>query len=416
MDRISTGEPEGTPWLQREDWARGVLKDQHRRQSLAVTWFFVVFFALVLLPAGFVLHQKLVASASAPVWLAFGPPALAALLLLRAFWLTAFGRRFRTTLDLETRPGVLGGFLRGTVHTDAPLDGATEIRYVLSCQLSKQSTRGSRPDTSIDAHWDVLLHREEGVLPVDTLRRTGAGLAIPVEVGIPYTCPEATVPGQKPVIQWFLEVVVQRPRDRLEATFEVPVFRTPASDPTYLASTTQDRTERVKASIYDASPSHAGVRVEHTPSGASFYFGPARMTGTATGLSLFSLALCGATAALYLSGVNRIWVALAAFVSACCLWGAARCWLSTSSIRIEAGLLRFRTGILGLGLPRQVPLVDVASVRAERVGGKGERTTVYQLVLVLTSQKLIPVAQYLPDQTHADWLAQQMVRAVERFR
>jgi hypothetical protein len=172
----------------------------------------------------------------------------------------------------------------------------------------------------------------------------------------------------------------------------------------------------VADSLYDRTPTYAGVRIERRFGDPVFYFGPARLPGVAAMWTLITLVACGGTTALYMKGVSPIIVLFPGLLSLVFIYSSLHLWLFISTLRVEPGSLILRKGILGLGLPKRIPLDDIRTVKAERTGNRGEskESVYYKLVLVMKEKKRLIMAHYIKEKDHAHWLTEKIRQAIDR--
>ena len=122
-------------------------------------------------------------------------------------------------LELATLPAPVGHALEGTVRTPTGLRPPEGFRVVLSCIRRVTSGSGRNRSTT-----ETVLWQEERRVPRDGRRRAG-GVRHPA----PTPC-RATRAGASDRVLWRLEVIGEVPGVDYAAAFEVPVFRTAASD------------------------------------------------------------------------------------------------------------------------------------------------------------------------------------------
>jgi hypothetical protein len=224
------------PWMWRKDWA-----DQHIKLSsrgaiigLTIAW---LFFLLIATPAAVWLAEQ---KNPKVVYIFLGVFALMLLGFTRMLWV---GRRWhQSELKLAANPGVLGGPISGVILLKDVFDAGTVFRTKIKCEQTRQSS-GKNDSTRTDVLWqdEKLLDR--------VLESEPGSSAIPFDFAIPFGCIPTS---EKPIRRkrnlmstqtirvtnrWYVEVSI---RDDLinSVRFEVPVFKTADSSPSYKADAT----------------------------------------------------------------------------------------------------------------------------------------------------------------------------------
>src|SRR5207237_4179428 len=112
------------PWLTDKRWAGGIVRDQGGA-ALIFIWIFAIFWNTIAVPA-FVFASR-DAKAGKFFWLVALFPAFGFLMLIGAIVGTIRRLKFRrSTLELETMPGAIGGWVGGIIRTSGsfePRDG-----------------------------------------------------------------------------------------------------------------------------------------------------------------------------------------------------------------------------------------------------------------------------------------------------
>ena len=202
------------PWLEREDWASGVLRSSNRAGML-----FMGFFALIWNSIALPICSIFFFGGERQEWWAY--------LLLSIFPLAGFAlavwavrlairwyRYGESVLRLATLPGVVGGRLAGVVLV--PESAQPERGYLVT--LSCVTYRGVGDNRREDLVW-----QDERRI-IETLADHEPGrVGVPIVFTIPSSVPET---GSKGGVEWKLSVSAKTPGVDYEASFEVPVFRT----------------------------------------------------------------------------------------------------------------------------------------------------------------------------------------------
>ena len=211
----------GEPWRWRRDWREGRLHSADG-VTAALAWVFATVFGGFSVPLVVKLRSIFQDQGT-------GPAAFAALFPLAAlgmlFWAVRASLRwwrFRgIVFELGTRPGVVGGELRGTLHVPGHGRPDGDLAAQLSCLHRRVRRSGGKRKTEEDVVW-----QHEVRVPLGSAFSGPTGLALPIAFQVPIECePSSPEPGVD-VHLWRLLVTARLPGIDLASTFEVPVFRT----------------------------------------------------------------------------------------------------------------------------------------------------------------------------------------------
>ncbi len=215
-----------SPWLWRADWAAGRIEDGSRTH-MWTAWAFAAFWNLISLPAAVMAVRAAVTEGRTAAWLALVFPLVGAGLLVWAVRTTLRYRRYGiSVLELATVPGGVGHSLAGIVRTTSllqPHDG-----FLVRLRCIRRVTRGSGKHRSTSE--TVLWEEERRVRGEPSRTAHGMGMAIPVGFPLPLDAAPTDSRNARDQVLWRLVVAASVPGVDYESTFEVPVFRTAASD------------------------------------------------------------------------------------------------------------------------------------------------------------------------------------------
>jgi hypothetical protein len=231
------------PWLWKRMWAKRRVRLSNRTPVL-ICLAALCFFAFVIVPVGLWMQSKI---PDAPLYLGLGVLGLFLLALMRMTWLN---RRWgRSELEILTLPGVIGGPFRGTVLLSESLPEGTALRVTLNC--IRHRTIRMRPSGDLHSVTDTIWQDQKILVTALSMARPN-GVEIPCFFAIPYSCEPTSLdtiglssspaadPDEHVSIFWQLSVGMKDPADVRQVTFEVPVFRTESSSPSYQEDTTLD--------------------------------------------------------------------------------------------------------------------------------------------------------------------------------
>ncbi|NLE57539.1 MAG: DUF3592 domain-containing protein, partial [Planctomycetes bacterium] len=213
------------PWMCKTAWAEGRIRPQ---QKIGRMWLFAILWNGLSLPT--VLLSVPDALRSGQYWmlilLLF--PLIGLVLLSAAIVATLRHRRYgRSRFDMETVPGVIGGYLRGTLVITGDIAGIEDISVALRCINRVTRRKGEGDETTERPMWE-----DARTLRAGTATYGQTELCLPVDFQIPYDCLPCDDSNPKDQILWQLTAKADIPGANLDLKFDVPVFRTEASQTT----------------------------------------------------------------------------------------------------------------------------------------------------------------------------------------
>ncbi len=216
----------GEPWLWNPQWASRRIRSGSKTAAIATTGF-AAFWNAISAPVAFILPGKAMDEGEPWLFVFMVFPLIGLVLAIAAARAVARYRKFgRSTFELETLPGVIGGELRGTVVLAGKVQGISAVDAALKCVHSVTTGSGKNRSTRQDVVWEETRRFEAlGV------RFGEVAIRLPVAFQIPYSCRPTNDSLPNSTIKWNIEVKGEAPGVDLAVDFEVPVFKTEASDP-----------------------------------------------------------------------------------------------------------------------------------------------------------------------------------------
>jgi hypothetical protein len=215
------------PWRHRPEWASGRItvslgKDvREAMRSAALVNLFVWPAVALFTGEGTELEVAHVLPASFAL--------IGIVLALRAAYLVVRHLKFgRTVFDMDTRPGQVGGVLRGIVLTGVQTHLVTEDGFCirLTCfrkAVGRKNSAGSRRGQLTD-----LWHSEKRVRGVAYVNQDKQCLGIPVRFDIPDGLLASTPSAEGNGIVWRLDIKARVQGVNYRKEIEVPIFDVPA--------------------------------------------------------------------------------------------------------------------------------------------------------------------------------------------
>ena len=379
------------PWLWREDWAARRVTDSSR-SAMWGAWAFTALWNLISIPSAVLAVQDALEKGNRLALIALLFPLVGLGLLVWALRATARYRRYGvSTLELAEVPAPVGHALEGLVRTPRELRPADGFQVTLSC--IRRATRGSGKNRSTS----------ETTLWQETRRVPATGVGVPIAFPIPADAvPSDPARGGDRVV-WRLDVSAEVPGVDYASSFEVPVFRTAASD--------EPRTpaESAVASAYAVQadyrqPSASRIAVTTTRRGTEIYYPRGRNPGFALGLTAFGALWGGAvwlTVALHAPLIFPIVFGSFGLLLAVAVLDA---WLTVTRVTVGDGRVSVANGWLGANREKSLPTAEVADVTT-KIGAQAGTRMYYDVMLVTTGGKRVAAGRGIRDKREAEWLA-----------
>ncbi|TVR50576.1 MAG: hypothetical protein EA425_09535 [Puniceicoccaceae bacterium] len=218
------------PWLHRPEWAGGRIRDSAHLSAvtlgiLAAAWLVL---SLVILFAVFGDGSSDPLARAVAAGFTLIGVVLAGFALREVLRLRKFGR---STFELADTPGVIGGTLGGLLFARLPTLPRSGVQLRLQSIHRRSSGAGKQRTTR-----EHLLWEDAARLPPEKISTTSRRRAtIPVYFEIPYTCEPARRADADNEYLWRLRAEAAFSGLDYRTCFEVPVFRTAASDPGFQA-------------------------------------------------------------------------------------------------------------------------------------------------------------------------------------
>ncbi|MFL5512657.1 MAG: hypothetical protein ACJ8CN_09545 [Gemmatimonadales bacterium] len=388
------------PWLWRPDWATRQIRDS-MPTALWGSWFFSALWNSVSFPAAALAVRQALQLGNRAAYVALVFPIVGIGLLV---WAIRNTLRFRrdgiSVLELSTLPAVIGHSLIGRVRASSLLQPADGFHVVLSCVRRVTSKTGDDSSTTETILWQ----EEKGVR--GELNRDPRGMATFVPIG--FQIP-GDVRGSDPTVSndyvlWRLTLSAVVPGVDYQSVFEVPVFRTSASDS---APTDEDRRAGAEQALRLAEyrqPADSRISVSRNRRGVELNFPAARNPGAALGLSAFTLLWGGIVAALIRFHVPLLFPIVFGAFGLLLVVGALELWLTVSRVVVDKGSISVAQGYLYAGSEKMIGSAQIASVTTKISMQAGSRPY-YDVVLVTTAGKQIAAGRWVRNKREAEWLA-----------
>jgi hypothetical protein len=392
------------PWLARQDWARGIVRD---RPGLSVNLWVPGIMGCIFLGISVAFAWDLPRQMPAGGW-----PALLPLLILGSLgigltvhtarrltrWIKYGGSR----LQLETVPIPVGGVCRGTLTLSRRVPAGQEVKIRLQCDLAtvhEMHSISSSADerTSLETNHQLVWQDEETVVS------DGSG-TLAVALAIPKDVPGTTEPNQKLWYSWILKAEVPGGATAYCAEFDVPVYNIGATQAQAQAARSIEQVRQHEQAAYQPGPAFRARVSPAADGGLEVIFPPMGLAAHALAWSvifLVSMTLFVVAVSTLPILVSVIWTLVNLFIFT---W-LIKIWCLTERIVIGSGAVAFTSGLFRI--TQTMPFADLKAIHA--ITGPITRQSAVRIRS--TGWKHFDVGDGIRDQRDAEWLAAEMSRA-----
>ena len=395
-----------SPWLWRSDWASGRIVDSGR-VTMFTAWVFAAFWNLISFPTGYLGVRAAMQEGKPAALLALLFPLVGIGLVGWAVRSTLRYRKYGVSrLELTTIPGVIGRTLTGTVRAPARMQPEAGFQVTLSCVRRTTTRSGKSSSTS-----ETILWQDERQVRGEP-RRTAETMETHIPVAFRLPADVAACDNTNPTnrVLWRLRLCAVVPGVDYESTFEVPVFRTPATGEPLSPDEERITPDPLAVAEYH-QPADSRIVVTSNRRGTEILFPAARNPGVATSLTFFLLLWLGSIALQVYFHAPLVFPIVTGIFGLLILIGVLDLWLEVTRVTVDAGTLNWAKGYLSPGRDHGLTRSEIAEVTAQ-IGMQAGTTVYYDVVVTRKDGKKIRVGRSLRDKREAQWLAATIKKAL----
>lgn len=398
VEALQASHPEA-PWLWRRDWASGRIVDSTRENVLGA-WIFATLWNLISLPGAYFAVRAALYEGKPAAFVALLFPLVGTWLLVRAIQATRHYRKYGISrLELSTIPGLIGHSLAGSVRATLALQPAEDFQVTLTCVRRVTTRSGKSSSTS-----ESLLWQEERRVRGEQIRDfAGMGTSIPVSFALPADAVPCDAGDPNNRVLWRLQVSASVPGVDYDSTFEVPVFRTAASDQPPSAEGKRPGSDPSPLAAYH-QPADSRIAVTTNRRGTEIVFPAARNPGPAAALTVFLFIWWGALGIQLYLRAPIIFPIVTTLFGLLIMIGVLDLWLKVSRVTVDAGTVTVASGYLYPGRERRLAAGEIAAVTAE-IGMQSGKTPYYDVMIRRKDGKKLAAGRSVRDKREAEWLA-----------
>ncbi len=398
------------PWMWRDDWAAGRIRSTQKGTAWFF-WGFAILWNLISTPLVFFLPEEIFEKENYAALMGFLFPLVGIGLIVVAVRKTIQHRKFGECLFvMDHVPGVLGGEVKGNILLPRGLQDAHNLNVLLSCIQMIRRRSGKSTTTTEDVLWQS---EKLGVRPGPSWEAGAQRAAI--RISVPYDARPTERINENNSILWRLEASAAVPGVDFATSFEIPVFKTQASS----AEITEEHLRAQEMSLRPktiASSDNTGITIGSSPKGGTeFIIRPrAGLSETLPGLGI-ALFLGAIVALLVYVGAPFLFPLVFGMFALLIVAMMIFLTFGESRIVVEERHVSIRNSIFGLMTGRRLPCSSI-----KRIGVKGDaRGTTrgyYSVTFTQEDEKTVSPIQSLREKRHADWLAEEVRKAMEPWR
>lgn len=393
------------PWLWKEHWKEGIINSQTGTQ-LSISLLFAFCFSLASILILMVIPDEL-RKGNKPILIALIFPIASIGLVIWAIRNIIAWKKFgSSTFVMETRPGVIGGPLKGKIHTKVNIKPEDGFHLTLSCINRVRSGSGKNRSTHEYVRWQDEYNIERELYEYDPSRSV-----IPVLFQIPYDSSETNSNNSDNKVLWRLEIKAKVPGVDYAATFEIPVFKTPESSEDFVLDKSSIAAYQAPFNLETALNAE-GIRVELLPGGDKRYVFPcARSKMAAFSLFVVTLVLTGIEVFLLKVKAPLLFPIVFGLFDLLIIWSFLDILLFRSKVETFRTSLTIARGLFSLRNIQTLDYSDIESFKIKRgmtYGGK----LFYNLNVISKSGKKYLIAKNIASRNIAEKLAKEMKKAL----
>lgn len=408
------------PWLCNPDWADGKVKSSSNMATIGLILFTIVW-NVISWPVGLLFVNQAIGKAHPLEWLALIFPAVGVILLIATAVSVSRLRKYgRSMFEMASVPGVIGGQLAGVIRVSKKVQPEGGFHITLGCIQKTVTGSGDSQSTH-----ETILWQEEQTIARELRQADPERTAIPVLFQIPFDCHATDDANANDQTIWRLEAKAKTPGLDYAAAFDLPVFKTPESDPNFAIDRSaiaeyaapENLEEDLRLADVIQTPSLTGE-------GCRLVFPMARQPGTAFMFTLVGAVFCAVPFVMYFFASGDGWApkvfailfgGFFAIIGAFMLYIATDLWFYRSVVEASHRGMTVAGGLFGIGRTRQIAVADIAKIepKSRLSSTKGaSKKMYYDIDIILTSGKHVTAGKNVPEKRPAEAVIRQIEQAM----
>lgn len=404
QERLKARHPD-EPWLWQADWASGRVDDASR-MTLWSSWVFALLWNLVSIPAGYAGVRAALYEGNKAGMIALLFPLAGTGLLVWALRTTVRVKKYGTSrFELSTIPGVIGHTIAGAVRIPSLLEPAEGFYTTLSC-VRRITTRGKDSTTTESILWQ----EERNIRGEPSRDPSGMTTRIPIGFRLPADAQPCDSTNPNDRVLWRLKVSASVPGVDYASLFEVPIFRTAASDRPLSEDEDRLTHDQLVPDNY-RQPAESRITVTNNLRGVEIYFPAARNLGAASGGTAFTVLWIAIVWFLIQFKAPLLFPIVFGLFGVLLIYGTLQLWLGVSRVTVNASTVAVASGYLSPGSERSLTAAEIADITTT-IGMQAGSTPYYDLTIVLKNGRKVIASRSVRDKREAEWLVITMKKAL----
>ena len=405
----------GSPWLWKADWAKRKAESQSKYSQIGY-WMLCLFWNAICIPIAVGVVPEMARRGEPRALMPLGFCLVGFILLAVAMRASIRKQRFGNSyFEFYALPFAPGERVSGKINLKFETQAEHGIDLRLSCVRRTTTNSGENSTTNETVLWQSEKNVSSGAVGPGPL-----GRAIPVDFALPAESYVTDQDNPRDQVLWRLHAQADVPGVNYSDDFEVPVFRTASGTPAARTSesssfATDNDGFAVTSRGDDESgavqkPSHVKVVVSPQSGGTEFYFPAFRNPGRALMLFAFTAIWSGAVYFLFHSHAPWFFAAVFGFFDLLLMYAVAHSVLGSARITVGNGEIALRSGVLGMGATRRIPVSQIASIltAASMQQGNTSGNAMYAIRLRTKDGRKMTVADEIDSRQEARWIVSQI--------
>jgi len=400
----------GKPWMWRDDWASGRIRSTGKSAAWFL-WGFTALWNLISTPLLFSLPEEILEKENYAALIGLLFPLVGIGLIVAAVRKTIQYYKYGECLFIMDHvPGILGGDVRGSILLPQGVQGADTLTLRLSC-IHKVTQRSGKSSSTTE---DVLWQTEQQGVRLGPSYEQGSQ-RVPVKMSIPYDSKPTERISENSSIDWKLEANAAVPGVDFATSFEIPVFKTQDSSPGITEEQLRSEVVAAGAPVITSVDATGVTIVPSTLGGTEFIIKPHYRSSDilpGVGVALF---LGGIVALLVYAGAPFIFPFVFGLFALLFILIMIFMSFGESRIVVEEGHVSVRNTLFGIMTGRRIPCARITKIGVKASPQAGRRGY-FSITFTEEGEKTISPFQFLREQRHADWLAEEVRKAMMPWR
>ena len=394
-ERLQAERPD-EPWMWDPKQAAGEIPSGSKTGAWVLTGF-AVFWNAISTPVLFAFHEEFFVKGNKGMLIALIFPLIGFCMIGGVVYLWIRYFKFGNTRFLMQRvPGVIGGTLTGAIQVPRLLNAPDGVELTLRNVRRVTTGSGKHRSTTERELWTSTqqIHQPRTTPRGETL--------LPVQFTIPYECESRDKSNSNNEVLWKLIAEAEVPGVDFKAEFDVPVYRTPDSNPDVVV----DRSVETLLPDADARERLWDAENIHVQPGAwgttRVVFPMMRHKGYALSMFFFTVIWNGVAVGLHLFTDAPVFFPLVfGFFGLLMILGTIDMMFKKTVLELSAGLLNARLGVFARKGPISIQGSALDSLKIHH-GGSANSTELFSLKVTDEAGKSWTLATQIKGRSNAE--------------